>query len=144
MLHFLAKRAQILFSITLHLWWGTCLASGIYPRPYGGLDYMVNLYGRGETAWLLIGGAVAALYGVLCVYWQPNHWKTAILWCLPQQILLTQMAGGQLMLVYQEWMHGLVPVRGMYSLGYVFPAAIFHTIVLVNLYQRRQLEQQLG
>lgn len=136
MTHFIAKRAMLIFTILLHLWWGLILVSPEYPPPYGWLEFWVAAYGAVPFGLALILGALLTAVGVFIVYWGSWSRQWAITWCLPQQYLLVHMALGQLAGALMEG-HG---TTGMRALGLLIPAAILHAAVLIDIYQQRDLE----
>ena len=139
MMHYLAKRAQLLTVTWLHAWWGTSLLTLPYPHPFGGLEYLVGTYGPALAGSLLVLSSLCACWGLFRAYWQQSTDLQAIAWLMPQEVLVLQMALGALALLPMA----PVPTRTWYTLGYALPLAVWHTVALVDFYRRRHLEHVL-
>ena len=133
MRRFVIDRAILLLVMILHSWWGAAFFLLPYPASYGGTDFLVQVYGLAGTRLLLLGSAVSLACGLHYAYWRPQWRRLTLLACMPQEVLVLQMALGALYL----WWETPHNVRQGLSLGYLVPMAGLHTMTLIDVFQRQ-------
>jgi len=139
MIRFLSKRALLLLVMAMHGSWGLTLLLLPFPERWASLTPLVRAYGQDPIGWGLMTSAACTAYGVFRVYLRKIPRHRAVLWIVPQEMLLTYMALWQLIDVCSP----PTITRDILVLGYSLPIFLAHTIQMIDFYRQRPMEQEV-